>query len=72
MATFMVSTIANGFIDYIRSHIHNYTSLHGSINYIVALEVNMWCTIALWPWACGMQAEYMSICSIHHLGLVSQ
>ena len=30
----------------------------------------MWCTKVLW--ACGMQAEYVFVCSTHHQGLVSQ
>ena len=34
----------------------------GSICYIVVLKVHVWCTKVLW--GCGMQAEYMCICSI--------
>ena len=33
----------------------------GSIYYKIVLKVHMWCTKVLW--ACGMQAEYMCICS---------
>ena len=43
-------------------------SPHGSICYIVALKFicNLWCTKVLW--ACGIQSEYMFVCSTHHQG----
>ena len=43
----------------------NCTSPHCSIHYIVAIKVRMWCTKVLW--ACGMQSEYMFVCSTHHM-----
>ena len=48
----------------------NYASLCGFIYYLVALIAQVWCTIVLW--ACGIQAEYMCVCSTHNQGLVSQ
>ena len=44
MASIMTSNIADGFI---RNHVHNYASLHGSIYYIEALKVHVWCTTVL-------------------------
>ena len=48
----------------------NYALPPDSIYYIVTLKVHIWCTKVLW--ACGMQTEYMFVCSTHHQGLVSQ
>ena len=42
------------------------TSPHGSIYYIVAFKVHVWCTKVLW--ARGMQSECMFVCSTHHQG----
>ena len=47
----------------------NCASPHGSIYYIVAFKVHVWCTEVLWAY--GMQSEYMFVCSTHHQGLVS-
>ena len=45
------------------SHIRKYISPCGSIYDIVALKVQVWCTFVFW--ACGMQIEYVCICSTH-------
>ena len=54
----MACNIADGFMDEIISHICDYASLRGSI---VILKIHIWCTIVFW--VCGMQVEYMCICS---------
>ena len=43
-----------------------YVTVHlplGSIYHIVVLKVHMWCSKVLW--ACGMQTEYMCMCSAY-------
>ena len=64
MTSIMVFIIADDLINSFGSHIRNYTHA------VVALKVHVWCTIVLW--VCGMEVEYMCICSTYHQGLVSQ
>ena len=48
----------------------NYASPRGASYHKAALKVHVWCIKVLWD--CGMQAEYMFVCSTHHQNLVSQ
>ena len=64
-----IIAIADGLIKLEAIIIHNYASPHGSIYYKIALKVHTWCAKVLW--ACGMQVEYMFVCSTHYQGMIS-